>query len=191
MTNNLVLYIVRGLPGAGKSTLAEKLCGPLGVFSADDYFVDDNYEYHFDADKLNDAHEYCYNNVKKAMQENITPIAVANTFTKLNYMYVYKVLAQKYGYNVIEITVKSGFKSVHGVPDAVMEKMYKEFEPSKEAVLEFVGRKNIDDEVFDIYECSLCHYRAAEDGHTDVDDIMRNYCSYCGAKFSRIKDYNL
>ena len=178
-----ILYIVRGLPGAGKSTLATKLCGPLSVFSADDYFVDDNYEYHFDANKLNEAHEYCYNWVEKAMQENITSIAVANTFTKLDYMRGYKKLAERYGYKTIELIVKSGFKSIHGVPDAVIERMYKEFEPSKEAALEFVGTKKVDDKLFYIYECSLCHYQVAENGYTYIGDITRNYCSYCGAKF--------
>lgn len=186
-----ILYIVRGLPGAGKSTLATKLCGPLSVFSADDYFVDDNYEYHFDANKLNEAHEYCYNWVEKAMQENVPSIAAANTFTKLDYMHGYKKLAERYGYKTIEVTVKSDFKSIHNVPDAVIAKMYKEFEPSKEAVLEFVGRQKLDDELLDIYECSLCHHQVAEDAHTYVDDMMCNYCSYCGAKFSRIKEYNL
>ena len=122
------LYIIRGLPGAGKSTIGAVLCGDIGVVSADDYFMDDNYEYHFDATKLGEAHDYCYNTVRGIMATGITPVAVANTFTKLDYMRRYYELAQEYGYNVIELTVKSGFKSVHGVPDAVMDKMRKEFE---------------------------------------------------------------
>lgn len=125
---NKTLYIIRGLPGAGKSTIGAALCGDIGVVSADDYFIGDNYEYHFNKNKLNEAHEYCYNTIKGCMCNDITPIAVANTFTKLDYMRRYYDLAAEHGYNVIELTVKSGFKSVHGVPDIVMDKMRREFE---------------------------------------------------------------
>ena len=33
-----ILYLIRGLPGSGKTTLAKSICNV--VFSADDYFTD-------------------------------------------------------------------------------------------------------------------------------------------------------
>lgn len=126
--DNNTLYIIRGLPGAGKSTIGAALCGELSVVSADDYFMNDNYEYLFDASKLGEAHKYCLNTIKELMRKNNTPIAVANTFIKKEHMQPYYEAANRYGYNVIELIVKSTFKSVHGVPNRIIEKMSREFE---------------------------------------------------------------
>ena len=53
------LYIIRGLPGSGKSTLGVKLCGEGNTFAADDYFEDDTGVYNFDPTRLKDAHAWC------------------------------------------------------------------------------------------------------------------------------------
>jgi len=41
------LFLLRGLPGAGKSTLAKSI-GPINI-EADQYFIDSDGEYKFDA----------------------------------------------------------------------------------------------------------------------------------------------
>ena len=55
---NKVLFIVRGLPGSGKTTLAKSL-GSVH-FEADMYFMEGN-EYKFDITKIKKAHEWCQN----------------------------------------------------------------------------------------------------------------------------------
>lgn len=35
-----IIFFIRGLPGAGKSTLARSLRSTLGPFEADDYFLE-------------------------------------------------------------------------------------------------------------------------------------------------------
>ena len=176
--SNKTLYIIRGLPGAGKSTIGALLCGPISVVSADDYFMGDNYEYHFDITKLNEAHKYCQQTIQAYMAAEITPIAVANTFTKLNYMRPYYMLAEKYGYNVIELTVKSGFKSVHGVPDAIVDRMRREFEPSKRAVFNYIGVDKRSNGDYDEYACSSCGTRWYVSAGCPVTS---RFCSNCGA----------
>ncbi len=53
-----VLYIVRGIPGSGKSTFAKQLVGAdFLVCEADKYFMVDG-EYKFDATKLKQAHDF-------------------------------------------------------------------------------------------------------------------------------------
>ena len=49
-----ILYIVRGVPGSGKSTFAEKLVGhDFLVCEADKYFIDkETGEYKFDISKI-------------------------------------------------------------------------------------------------------------------------------------------
>ena len=130
------LYIVRGLPGSGKSTFAEALVGSdFLVCEADKYFIVDG-EYKFDATKLKQAHEWCRNRVETYMKDSLVndqfyrEIAVSNTFTQEWEMEAYYKLAEQYGYMVFSIIVENrhGGKNVHGVPDEKLEQMKNRFE---------------------------------------------------------------
>lgn len=122
------LYIVRGLPGSGKSTLGDAIAGAY-CFAADDFFD----EYHdgvFYSSEIHFAHAYCKENVENAMIHGAEDIAVTNTFTQQWEMQPYLYLAEKYGYTVHSIIVenKHGNKSIHNVPEGTIEKMRKRFE---------------------------------------------------------------
>lgn len=124
MTN--VLYLIRGVSGSGKSYLAERLT--KANYSADDYFMFDG-EYIFDKSQIQEAHDYCYEEVVFAMEEKCPTIAVHNTFTERWELDPYYALARRYGYNVIEIIVKSDcFENVHGVPEETIAKQKARFE---------------------------------------------------------------
>lgn len=129
-----ILYIVRGIPGGGKSTFAHSLNCP--VFEADMFFQKDG-EYKFDGSKIKDAHAWCQNEVKNAMEFNKgtyglenSEIAVSNTFTQEWEMAPYYELANMYNYMVFSIIVENrhGGKNTHGVPDDKVEMMKKRFE---------------------------------------------------------------
>ena len=147
---NKKLYIVRGLPGSGKSTFAEALVGSdFLVCEADKYFMVDG-EYKFDATKLKQAHESCRNMVETYMKDSLVndqfyrEIAVSNTFTQEWEMQAYFDLAEKYGYMVFTVIVENrhGGVNQHGVPDDKLEQMKNRFElqllPVKEIKLEDV-----------------------------------------------------
>ena len=121
-----ILYIIRGVPGSGKSTLAHKLTD--NVVEADQYFYDDKGNYNWSADKLNQAHNWCFYTVKKYMEEGRDKIAVANTFVKKRDYKRYVELAEQFGYK-IDIRVCNGnFKNIHGVPDETVERMRAKFQ---------------------------------------------------------------
>ena len=134
---NKNLYIVRGLPGSGKSTFALNLVGAdFLVCEADKYFMVDG-EYKFDGSKLKDAHEFCRNTVETYMRDNVEAndqfyrqIAVSNTFTQEWEMQPYFDLAKKYGYTVFTIVVENrhGGVNQHGVPDEALTRMRDRFE---------------------------------------------------------------
>ena len=133
-----VLYIVRGLPGSGKSTFAKKLVNSdFLVCEADKYFIDVvTGEYKFDASKIKDAHRYCYDLVETYMVDSLVndqfyrEIAVSNTFTQEWEMKPYFELAEKYGYMVFTVVVENrhNSKNVHGVPEDKLEVMKNRFE---------------------------------------------------------------
>jgi predicted kinase len=132
------LYIVRGLPGSGKSTFAEVLVGAdFLVCEADKYFIDkETNEYKFDASKIKDAHKFCRETVETYMKDSLVVeqyynrIAVSNTFTQEWEMADYFALAEKYGYRVYSIIVENrhGGVNQHGVPADKLEAMEKRFE---------------------------------------------------------------
>lgn len=127
-----VIYLIRGLPGAGKSTLAEHIVERCCRHAADDYFMVEQgkgkFKYVFDRTKLPEAHIACLNAVKKNIADCQPKIVVANTFVKKEHMKPYYDLAAEHGYEVVEIIVKSNFRSIHGVPQSTIDKMREEFE---------------------------------------------------------------
>jgi predicted kinase len=130
------LYIVRGVPGSGKSTFALNLVGSdFLVCEADKYFVVDG-EYLFDGSKLEEAHESCRNLVETYMKDSLVndqfyrEIAVSNTFTKEWEMQPYFDLAKQYGYMVFTIIVENrhGGTNQHGCPEDRVQAMRDRFE---------------------------------------------------------------
>ena len=125
MKKQIILF--RGLPGSGKSSLAESLCND--VWSADQYF-EKHGEYLFDATQLKEAHEWCRVHAETSMIENVQIIGVANTFTQEWEMEPYFKLASKYDYKISTVIVENrhGSENVHGVPDDKIDKMKDRFE---------------------------------------------------------------
>jgi predicted kinase len=128
------LILLRGLPGAGKSTVASLIMTGGGmtdkVIEADSYFYDHMGNYNFDPSKLPAAHNYCKTMVTDYMKMMKPKIVVANTFTQEWEMKPYYELAEQYGYRVHTLIVENrhGNKSVHDVPDATMGNMLNRFE---------------------------------------------------------------
>lgn len=72
-----MLFIVRGLPGSGKSTLGALL--PVNhVFEADQYFEKLGF---FEPSLLPSAHQQCLEKTRDALQK-MESVAVCNTFTE-------------------------------------------------------------------------------------------------------------
>ena len=133
---NKKLYIVRGLPGSGKSTFAEALVGhDFLVCEADKYFMVDG-EYKFDGSKLKEAHESCRNLVETYMKDSLVndqfyrEIAVSNTFTQEWEMQPYFDMAENFDYKVFSVIVEISHGGVneHGVPEDKIQLMKDRFE---------------------------------------------------------------
>jgi predicted kinase len=131
-----ILFLVRGLPGSGKTSFATHIWNEYAICEADQYFYDKEGNYNFDPSKIKDAHAWCKNKVETMMgdhqlnEQYYPEIAVSNTFTQEWEMEDYFKLAEKYGYKVVSLIVENrhGGKNVHGVPEDKLEIMKNRFE---------------------------------------------------------------
>jgi predicted kinase len=122
------LYIVRGLPGSGKSSLAKKVTEI--VYSADDFFTNKKGEYNFNVKLLGKAHEWCWGKVRDAMYLGVEAVAVANTFTQAWEAEKYYQIAEEYGYSVFVIECQNDYGNVHDVPQESIDAMKERWEKS-------------------------------------------------------------
>lgn len=133
---NKTLFLLRGLPGSGKSFTANLLSenGKYPVLSADMFFEDENGNYNWDASKIKEAHAWCKFQCEGLMRDGnkvvefptivsttvgskngyrspgynyFNKIFVANTFTQEWEMDDYYKLAEKYGYDVVSLIVEN------------------------------------------------------------------------------------
>lgn len=126
----IMITIMQGIPGSGKSTIAKKLLQMdpnAEIASADDFFVQENGSYIFDITKLGEAHRKCQEKVRKFLEDNKNVI-IDNTNIKKKDVKIYLDMAKEFGAEVQVIRVKSNFKSVHNVPQEVIDRMDSEME---------------------------------------------------------------
>lgn len=121
------LVLVMGLPGSGKTVIAKKLASKKGLIhlEADQFFVDNKTgEYRFDPISLDKAHKWCLAETKRLLDDG-KRVVVANTFgtTKSRKGYF------KLGCKVAVHTATGQYKSIHQVPEDVMDRMREGWQP--------------------------------------------------------------
>lgn len=122
------VYLLRGIPGSGKSFLANIL-SKQGYYhiEADQYFMVRG-EYKFEREKLKEAHNWCQHEFEMLASSGCN-IVVSNTGIKRWEIEPYIEMAKKFEYKITEITIKSDdFESTHNVPKEIVERMKRDFE---------------------------------------------------------------
>ena len=124
-----MVYLVRGLPGSGKSTYCRDFLGGMLHLEADMYFSRGG-EYKYNPDEIVNAHKWCFSAFCYAVQNDMD-VAVANTFVKKEQMRRYVSMCRKHGVPFKVIRCTGGFGSVHKVPQGVLDFMRENFEDFK------------------------------------------------------------
>lgn len=131
MKNSVTLYLIRGIPGSGKTTFAESLFYASlvdRVFEADQFFIDNEGEYKFNASKLGEAHTYCQNNTRYALKAGWN-VAVSNTSTTEKEVETYRKIAEECDADFVSIVVENrhGGVNQHNVPENKIQQMKQRF----------------------------------------------------------------
>lgn len=121
------LYLVRGVPGSGKSTYVQENLAGFLWYEADMYFIRPNGRYEFNPRFIKDAHNWCRSKVHSTMVDGEN-VVVSNTFTRKWEMKEYLQMAEDFGYEVVVIRCSGSYKNVHGVPDGKVQEMRIRFE---------------------------------------------------------------
>jgi len=137
------VIVLRGLPGAGKSTLANQLIAEasvegrtVSIFSADKFFVGPNGIYRFDRTQLGAAHGRCLRHYARKLSWLETAsagpqtIIVDNTNTTVSEILPYVKLAQAFSLSFEVVTIScdpalAAARNIHGVPGAKVQEMHK------------------------------------------------------------------
>lgn len=127
----MMLYLIRGLPGSGKSTFAETLADGLQAqhFEHDRYLYTNEGEYLWTESRMAYAYRQCLRDTEAAMLDR-GPVVVSNVFPNGRAMKNYRKLAEKYGYQVSYIVVENrrGGQNIHNVPEEVLKGMREAFQ---------------------------------------------------------------
>ena len=116
------LFILRGVPGSGKSHVANALADSryanAVICSADHYFTGADGIYRFDPTRLPEAHYDCFNNVRAAMSRRDDRIVIDNCNVEPAHFELYEELAAQFGYRVYHLVIERRHNGVnsHGVP---------------------------------------------------------------------------
>jgi predicted kinase len=116
------IVILRGIPGAGKSTYTQKHFPDAIVCSADNFFVNKQTgEYKFKPELIGHAHNACRRKFEQAIKtkEPLIVVDCTNTMLKEFQPYIQLAQANDYEVEVVRLQVSpetSATRNLHGVP---------------------------------------------------------------------------
>jgi predicted kinase len=135
------LYLMQGVPGSGKSVMANFIMVALGhalakydYFSTDTYRFTDEGVYVYDPETNRHFHTMCQKDVIEAMQNGVTNIIVDNTNITQQHADPYLTMARIFDYEVQVVRVETNLKLAvarqaerredRAVPEGVIQNMY-------------------------------------------------------------------
>jgi ABC-type polar amino acid transport system ATPase subunit len=120
--------ILRGCSGAGKSSFCDLINDPKVVCCADDFYMDDQGNYNWDANLIPQAHAACRAKFDQFVNDDaVENIIIANTNTKPSDWKYYEEKSLEAGRRVIFVVLEHRHDgvNVHRVPQEALKRQEK------------------------------------------------------------------
>lgn len=115
------LVLIRGLPGAGKTTYAKKHYPKHIYYDADMFCIDSNGKYKFVPELTYKSHDMCKTKIKESLQDGYN-VVVANVFaTKRDICGYISYISSNIKIDIIHIN--GMFQSIHNVPNHTINRI--------------------------------------------------------------------
>jgi predicted kinase len=124
--NTPILFIVRGLPGSGKTTFVKENKIECLHLEAD-MLCYKAASYQWRGENVKENHETCFE-IAKLVFSRGADLCISNTFTQKWEFAHYVHLAKSLGYCVEVYRMDDDFGNTHSVPEEIVQKMKNRFE---------------------------------------------------------------
>ncbi len=129
------LYLIRGVPGSGKSSLAKMIqyaeasnAEPIHIVEMDDWRMKDGVYTHTPDAETNAAIAIkCQDKTDRLLRDGQSVI-VANTFLRAKQVAPYKLMALRYRIPCVTYICTGEFDNIHGVPPSIVAGMRRQLE---------------------------------------------------------------
>lgn len=125
------MIIMQGVPGSGKTQIARLIASGINarVVSNNDFMVDENGEYEFDASRLEEVADRCYEAAEKFVEEGWS-VVVDNTNVNFQEAGSFIELGMNNGYRIQIVRTDRSFQecvseNIHNVPDHTIMRRHK------------------------------------------------------------------
>ena len=132
------IYLIRGIPGSGKTTLANKLLQSNAVqshFEADMYFIEKDGVYRYRKELIVQAHIWCRKQTLETVSQRHN-VVVSNTFITVSELMPYYNIATRTGAGVKVIRATGNFENQHNVPADIVSRMKQQYQAIPNEVLD-------------------------------------------------------
>lgn len=128
-----IVYIMRGIQGSGKSTVARQLAGERGVIHSTDNFFMVNGQFQFNPKKLQEYHDANFKAFCQSLRAGIEIVICDNTNSQPWHFDRYVKAAEDAEYMVAFVIMPhpdpavAAKRNIHNVPEEVIRRTLKEW----------------------------------------------------------------
>ncbi len=137
------VFILRGLPGCGKSTVANKIknmyADMVEICSADSFFIDQHGNYRFSPDRLPEVHQRCKEKVTQTLSQTQEKRIVIidnthSTYKEYNHYTSLPTIILEFAVTKQDVDMCAA-RSIHSVPLYAVQRMFDRWESDPNAIL--------------------------------------------------------